>query len=228
MMAAGGQRRSTAAIEIIRSVGTGTTPKAMFSPQLARSVWQDYTGTAERYNEPGRFTALIGYEWTSNNGGNNLHRVVIFRDGKDKADQIVPFSAFDSEDPAMLWKFLDAYQDEDRRRGARHPAQRQPLQRPHVRAGRLRRARPDARLRRDAGAARAGLRGDADQGRRRGAPVPVAERRVRRLRALGQGQSRPDRAEEARDAAIRVCPLRARSSGSSWSRNSASTRSSSA
>ena len=60
---------------------------------------------------PGRFTALIGYEWTSNNSGNNLHRVVIFRDGKDKADQIVPFSALDSEDPAMLWKFLDAYQD---------------------------------------------------------------------------------------------------------------------
>jgi uncharacterized protein DUF3604 len=109
LMAAGGESASQAAIEIIRSVGTGTTPKAMLSRQLARSVWQDYTSTAERYNEPGRFTALIGYEWTSNNGGNNLHRVVIFRDGKDRADLIVPFSAFDSEDPAMLWKFLDAY-----------------------------------------------------------------------------------------------------------------------
>ena len=82
-----------AAIEIIKSVGTGTTPKEMFNPQLAKSVWQAYTATAERYNEPGRFTALIGYEWTSNKAGNNLHRVVIFRDGKDKADQIVPFSA---------------------------------------------------------------------------------------------------------------------------------------
>ncbi len=109
MMAAGGESADRAAIEMIRSVGTGTTPKAMLSRQLARSVWQDYTSIAERYNDPGRFTALIGYEWTSNNSGNNLHRVVIFRDGKDKADQIVPFSAFDSEDPAMLWKFLDAY-----------------------------------------------------------------------------------------------------------------------
>jgi Protein of unknown function (DUF3604) len=72
LMAAGGESASTAAIEIIRSVGAGTTPKAMLSRQLARSVWQDYTSTAERYNEPGRFTALIGYEWTSNNGGNNL------------------------------------------------------------------------------------------------------------------------------------------------------------
>ena len=64
---------------------------------------------AERYNEPGRFTALIGYEWTSNTAGNNLHRVVIFRDGKDKADQIVPFSSIDSDNPAMLWRFMDAY-----------------------------------------------------------------------------------------------------------------------
>jgi hypothetical protein len=100
-----------AAIELIRSVGAGTTPKKLFDPRLTRSVWQTYTATAERYNEPGRFTALIGYEWTSNNSGNNLHRVVIFRDGKDKTDQIVPFSATDSEDPAMLWKFLDTYQD---------------------------------------------------------------------------------------------------------------------
>jgi len=109
LMAAGGDSANQAAIEIIRSVGAGTTPKAMLSRQLARSVWHDYTSIAERYNDPGRFTALIGYEWTSNNGGNNQHRVVIFRDGKDKADQIVPFSAFDSENPAMLWKFLDGY-----------------------------------------------------------------------------------------------------------------------
>jgi hypothetical protein len=109
LMAAGAESANTAALEIIRSVGTGTTPKAMLSRELMRSVWQDYTSTAERYNEPGRFTALIGYEWTSNNGGNNLHRVVIFRDDKAKADQIVPLSAFDSENPAMLWTFLDAY-----------------------------------------------------------------------------------------------------------------------
>jgi hypothetical protein len=109
-MMAGGQG-TQAAIELIRSIGTGTTPKKLVDPQITRSVWQAYTGTAERYNEPDHFTALIGYEWTSNKSGNNLHRVVIFRDGKQKTDQIVPFSALDSEDPAMLWKFLDAYQE---------------------------------------------------------------------------------------------------------------------
>ena len=108
-MMAGGQGVD-AALEIIRSEGPGPTPKEMFNPQLAKSVWQAYTATAERYNEPGRFTAFIGYEWTSNKAGNNLHRVVIFRDGKDKADQIVPFSSADSEDPAKLWNFLDSYQ----------------------------------------------------------------------------------------------------------------------
>ena len=109
LMASG--RGVEAAIEIIKSVGTNTTSKLLFDPRLAKNVWQANTATAERYNEPGRFTALIGYEWTSNNTGNNLHRVVIFRDGKDKADQIVPFSSIDSEDPAKLWKFLDSYQD---------------------------------------------------------------------------------------------------------------------
>ena len=109
LMAAGGDSGVQAAIEMLRAVSAGTVPPAMISKQLARSVWQNYTSIADRYNEPGRFTALIGYEWTSAPGGNNLHRVVVFRDGKEKADQIVPFSAFDSEDPAMLWKFLDAY-----------------------------------------------------------------------------------------------------------------------
>ena len=89
MMASG--QGADAAIEIIKSVGTGTTPKLMFDPRLAKTVWQAYTTTAEHYNEPGHFTALIGYEWTSNKAGNNLHRVIIFRDGKEKADQIVPF-----------------------------------------------------------------------------------------------------------------------------------------
>jgi hypothetical protein len=109
LMASG--RGVEAAVEIVKSVGTNTTPKLLFDPRLAKNVWQASNATAERYNEPGRFTALIGYEWTSNNKGNNLHRVVIFRDGKDKTDQIVPFSSTDSEDPAKLWRFLDSYQD---------------------------------------------------------------------------------------------------------------------
>ena len=62
-------------------------------------MWERITTAAEKYNEPGKFTAFIGFEWTSAPDGNNLHRNVIFRDGKDKADQIMPFSQYDSEIP---------------------------------------------------------------------------------------------------------------------------------
>jgi len=74
-------------------------------------MWEKLTSAAEQYNAPGQFTALIGYEWTSNPNGNNLHRNVIFRDGKDKADQIVPFSQYDSVDPEDLWNWMQAYEE---------------------------------------------------------------------------------------------------------------------
>jgi hypothetical protein len=75
---------------------------------IARSMWERETTAAEKYNQPGKFTALIGFEWTSTPDGNNLHRNVIFRDGKAKADQITPFSQYDSVDPEDLWKWMAA------------------------------------------------------------------------------------------------------------------------
>jgi hypothetical protein len=74
---------------------------------ITRSMWERETTAAEKYNEPGKFTALIGFEWTSTPNGNNLHRNVIFRDGKAKADQIIPFSQYDSVDPEDLWKWMN-------------------------------------------------------------------------------------------------------------------------
>lgn len=79
--------------------------------KIARSTWDLMVETADEYNEPGRFTALIGYEWTSTPGGNNLHRVVMFKDGAEKAGQVVPFSSFDSADPEDLWAYFAAYED---------------------------------------------------------------------------------------------------------------------
>ena len=78
--------------------------------KIARSTWNLMTETADVYNEPGKFTAFIGYEWTSTPGGNNLHRVVIFKYGAEKVGQIVPFTSFDSADPEDLWKFLANYE----------------------------------------------------------------------------------------------------------------------
>ena len=77
---------------------------------IRRSMWQRLTAAAEEYNEPGLFTALIGYEWTSIPGGDNLHRNVIFRGAKDRADQSVPLSQHDSVDPEDLWAWMADYE----------------------------------------------------------------------------------------------------------------------
>ena len=77
---------------------------------VARSTWDLMTETADEYYAPGSFTAFIGYEWTSTPGGNNLHRVVIFKGGADEAGQVVPFSSFDSADPEDLWAYLADYE----------------------------------------------------------------------------------------------------------------------
>jgi hypothetical protein len=84
-------------------------PGVLNNPTTIHALWLKNTSLAEKYNDPGRFTTLIGYEWTSNTNGNNLHRVVVFRDNADKTNQIVPFSMFDSDNPEHLWKVLDAY-----------------------------------------------------------------------------------------------------------------------
>ncbi len=80
-------------------------------PTFLASAWQQVTAAADRANEPGVFTAFIGYEWTSMPRGDNLHRNVVFRDDAGKANQVVPFSTLDSHDPQDLWRYLQAYED---------------------------------------------------------------------------------------------------------------------
>lgn len=105
-----------AAIEIIVAFSHGTFPKElMYFPgtRAYHNAWQETIKAAEEYNDPGRFTAFIGYEWTSNTGGNNLHRNVIFRDNRDKASQVEPFTVYPpygSDNPVDLWKWMDSYE----------------------------------------------------------------------------------------------------------------------
>ena len=81
-----------------------------FPEATRRSIWQDVAQTADEYNRPGEFTALTGYEWTSMISGNNLHRVVIYKDSADKVAQLPPFSGQDSLDPRDLWRALANYE----------------------------------------------------------------------------------------------------------------------
>jgi len=106
---AGQEGRMEAVREVVAKGTSGENPFS--SDELTRSIWEDFIKIADLYNEPGRFSAMIGWEWTSTPDGDNLHRVVVLRDGADKAGQIVPFSLFDSDDPEDLWKFLAGYEE---------------------------------------------------------------------------------------------------------------------
>jgi hypothetical protein len=107
----GGESAGKAAMEIITLFSQGKFPWPTNDPTKMKPVWDNVIDAAEKYNEPGKFTAFIGYEWTSLVKGNNLHRVVIYRDDEDKARQTLPFTLADSADPEDLWNTLQAYQD---------------------------------------------------------------------------------------------------------------------
>ena len=117
MIQAGGQKGVEAAVEIIVAFSQNKFPPALASlpgSPAYRSAWEETIKAAEKYDDPGRFTAFIGYEWTSNTGGNNLHRVVIYRDGGDKASIMDPYTALKplgSDNPRDLWKWMQKYKE---------------------------------------------------------------------------------------------------------------------
>ena len=79
-------------------------------PRMMESAWSRVVENADKYYQPGTFTTFHGFEWTSMPDGNNMHRVVIFRDGKDRTSQVLPFSMYDSVDPEDLWAYLAGYE----------------------------------------------------------------------------------------------------------------------
>jgi len=111
-----GGKGAEAAIDIIVSFGKGQMPKGFPMPGTAayRNAWMETIKAAEAYNDPGRFTAFIGFEWTSNTGGNNLHRNVIFRGNGTQAALVEPYTTLPplgSDNPVDLWKYMAATQD---------------------------------------------------------------------------------------------------------------------
>ncbi len=96
------------AMEIVMSLSGDVPP--IDSPKATKSAWKAYTAMADRFNEPGRFSTIIGFEWTSI-GADNIHRNVLFRDDADLTNVVVPFSQFDSKNPEDLWAYLADYED---------------------------------------------------------------------------------------------------------------------
>lgn len=116
MVNAGGQEGVKAAAELIGAFSQGKFPEELMSlpgTNVYRSTWDDIINAAEEANDPGHFTAFIGYEWTSLVKGNNLHRNVIYRDGADRARLMEPFTAtppLGSTNPVDLWNWMDKYE----------------------------------------------------------------------------------------------------------------------
>ena len=116
MINAGGQEGVKAAAEIIGLFSQGKFPEDLMSlpgTSLYRNTWDGIIDAAEEANDPGHFTAFIGYEWTSLIKGNNLHRVVMYRDNADRAKLLEPFTASPpgSPNPIDLWKWMDKYEE---------------------------------------------------------------------------------------------------------------------
>jgi len=116
-LAKGGDSALSATMEIIETFAgiTGEKiPAVLGEEKFVRSVWERFLDTADKYNDPGRFTAFIGYEWTSTEGGNNLHRNVIYRDDASFAKQMLPFTAAESYNPEDLWTWMANYEKKSR------------------------------------------------------------------------------------------------------------------
>jgi hypothetical protein len=114
----GGDAAVSASLDLITTFSQGKIPQELladYSPGSRKyaTVWDTVVKAAEGYNDPGQFTALIGFEWTSLVKGNNLHRNVIFRDGADKAGRVVPYTTqapVGSTDPLDLYAYLENYE----------------------------------------------------------------------------------------------------------------------
>nr|WP_230206888.1 DUF3604 domain-containing protein [Novosphingobium sp. Gsoil 351] len=115
MLNAGPEQSLRATAEMIDARAHNTMPAEMtdnaIGAKRTRSIWNDHIDTVERYNEPGKFTAMLGFEFTLMDGGKNLHRNVIFRDGGDRVRSVVPLGAWGATASTdALWNYMDAYE----------------------------------------------------------------------------------------------------------------------
>jgi len=107
----GGRAGYQAFVEMTKEFADGkpSIPKEALE-SVYRKSWEEAIAAAEQYNVPGKFSAFVGFEWTQSIDGNNLHRVVMFRDGADRLKKVLPFSEFDSTQPEDLWSYMADYE----------------------------------------------------------------------------------------------------------------------
>jgi len=113
MMHEGPRQSQRAIAELITAAANDKLPAQLRDPdnqaKATEEIWTRHLETIDRFNEPGKFTALAGFEYTLMPDGNNLHRVVMFRDGSDRTGQVRPYPGIDSS-AAGLWDYMEAYE----------------------------------------------------------------------------------------------------------------------
>lgn len=114
MMHESPEQSQRAVAELIDAAATDSLPEAFRDPEgreeNTREIWDAHLRLVDRYYEPGEFTPLAGFEYTLMPGGNNLHRVVMFRDGYARTSQVLPYSGL--QGPVDdLWDYMDAYEE---------------------------------------------------------------------------------------------------------------------
>lgn len=110
----GPQGRLKVTAELIDLAGRNALPASLSDPEGQKKrtakIWTTHSSIVERYNEPGKFSAFIGFEYTLMPRGDNLHRVVMFRDGKERTDKVLPYDPGQGDTPvSQLWDYMDAY-----------------------------------------------------------------------------------------------------------------------
>ncbi|WFL75981.1 DUF3604 domain-containing protein [Altererythrobacter arenosus] len=113
MMHESPEQSQRAIAELIDAAANDRVPEALLSDEetqdkATRDIWDAHLETLDRYNKPGQFTALAGFEYTLMPDGNNLHRVVMFRDGSARTKQVIPYPGLDTEVEG-LWDYMASY-----------------------------------------------------------------------------------------------------------------------
>ena len=115
----GGQAAAAAAFDLITNFSQMTLPEQLlidYAPgsKVYDTIWENIIKTADEFNDPGTFTTLIGFEWTSVPKGFNLHRNVILRDDAMRAGQVAPMTTLPpvgSQNPLDLYKWMENYEE---------------------------------------------------------------------------------------------------------------------
>jgi hypothetical protein len=90
---------------MVASLASDKPIKELLNPDTAGTVWKSTIAAADKYNQPGKFTTFVAYEWTSAPNSRNMHRNVFFKDSKKVPE--LPFTAIDSLHPEDLWTWMD-------------------------------------------------------------------------------------------------------------------------